>query len=75
MARLRLSPDGQTGHPVANHRVAGLPTGQGLRKVETTFEGEFSCLTCHDPHKGRSKMMFRWEAASTQEVCRHCHPK
>lgn len=75
MATLRLSADGERDHPVARHRVLGTPTPQELRTVETTFEGELTCLTCHDPHKGRSPKLLRWEAASTLEACIHCHPK
>jgi predicted CXXCH cytochrome family protein len=77
IASLRLSPDGLQGHPVPGHRVLGTPTEEELksRNVESTFEGEFSCLTCHDPHKGRSEDIFRWDAASSMELCLQCHPK
>jgi len=72
---LVLSADGTEGHPVAKHRVLGTPTEDELHKVTTTFSGELTCLTCHNPHKGRSQRLFRWEAASTFEACQHCHPK
>lgn len=75
MATLRLSPDGERGHPVAGHRVVGTPTAREKRAVETTFEGELTCLSCHDPHKGKSSKLLRWGAASTLEACIHCHPK
>ncbi len=72
-----LSRDGQHDHPVAGHRTLGMPTEAEIRgaNVETTFQGELSCLTCHDPHKGRSRQLFRWQAASTAEACRACHLK
>jgi len=75
MAGLRLTPDGQHNHPVMNHRVRGRPTEKELSRTETNFEGEFECLTCHDPHKGRSKGLFQWSAASSMEACLQCHPK
>ena len=75
VASLRLSPDGLTGHPLAKHRVSGTPTKAELKNTDTLFEGELSCLTCHDPHKGRSRHILRWEAASPMEACLQCHPK
>ncbi|MEE8412569.1 MAG: cytochrome c3 family protein [Acidobacteriota bacterium] len=72
---LRLTPDGQRNHPVMNHRVRGRPTEQELARTDTNFEGEFECLTCHDPHKGRSKGLLRWNATSSMEACLQCHPK
>jgi predicted CXXCH cytochrome family protein len=75
LARLRLSADGVEGHPVAGHRVSGVPTRDELRRTDSTFEGEMSCLTCHDPHKGRSSDILRWDAESPMAACIHCHPK
>ena len=75
MAGLRLTPDGQRNHPVMNHRVRGRATKQELSRTQTNFEGEFECLTCHDPHKGRSKSLLQWGAASSMEACLQCHPK
>lgn len=75
LPRLALSADGERNHPVAMHRVRGLPTEQELKKIETSFTGELTCLVCHDPHKGASKRLFRWGASLTQEACLHCHSK
>jgi predicted CXXCH cytochrome family protein len=75
MANLSLSAAGDEGHPIAGHRVLGTPTRSELDKVDTTFEGELTCLTCHDPHKGRSEQLLQWGAASAFEACGQCHPK
>jgi len=75
MASLRLSPDGEHGHPLINHRVAGTPSEKELKRTDTEFEGRLTCLTCHDPHKGTSRGMFNWGATSRTEACLHCHPK
>jgi len=75
MASLRLSPDGTRGHPVTNHRVLGIPSEEELRRNDAHFQGELHCLSCHDPHKGRSRLLLRWGAATTFEACAHCHPK
>ena len=77
MASLRLSPDGERNHPTANHRVLGLPSPERMKAsgVESSFEGELTCLTCHDPHKGKGRGLFRWGASSTLEVCMQCHQK
>jgi predicted CXXCH cytochrome family protein len=74
-ARMKLSDDGLEGHPVAGHRVRGTPTQRELRATDTTFSGELSCVTCHDPHKGPSALLLRWGAASSVEACAHCHSK
>ena len=74
MVSLRLSADGRRDHPVANHRVLGQPSAEERRVIETTFQGELTCLSCHDPHKGRYALL-KWEAVSTFEACIHCHPK
>lgn len=73
-AVLRLSPDKQRGHPVTGHRVLGEPTAEELAETETTFEGTLTCLSCHDPHKGRSDMLL-WDATAAAEACIACHPK
>lgn len=75
IATLRLSPGGERNHPVAGHRVLGMPTPEELHRTSTTFSGELSCITCHDPHKGKSRELLRWGAASTVEACTHCHQK
>ena len=72
---MSLSAAGDEGHPIAGHRVLGTPTRSELDKVDTTFEGELTCLTCHDPHKGRSEQLLQWGAASAFEACGQCHPK
>lgn len=74
VAVLRLSEDGERDHPVAGHRVRGLPSAAELRRVETRFEGELECLSCHDPHKGRHKLLL-WDAETTFDACTECHAK
>lgn len=75
IVQLRLSPDGEHDHPVTRHRVLGVPTAEELDRVETDFEGELTCLTCHDPHKGRSDALLRWGASNSDEACDACHAK
>jgi predicted CXXCH cytochrome family protein len=75
MTTLRLTAGGQEGHPVPGHRVLGEPTTDELRRGKIEFEGEMTCLTCHDPHKGRSGGLLRWNAASSTEACAQCHER
>ena len=72
---LRLYDDLQQDHPIAGHRTLGTPTPEEIGNTESTFSGEFSCLTCHNPHKGKSAKLFNWGAASSMEVCSQCHKK
>jgi predicted CXXCH cytochrome family protein len=75
MASLKLTRDGQHGHPVPGHRVSGTPSESELHGVETTFTGALTCLTCHDPHKGRSAAILQWNTKSPVDACLNCHPK
>jgi predicted CXXCH cytochrome family protein len=71
--RVLLDSSRERGHPITNHPIVGRAEVHG--RVQVTFDGELSCLTCHDPHKGPSQRMFRWGASSTAEACLECHPK
>lgn len=75
LATLRLSADGQRDHPVTGHRVLGTPTEAELKRNESTFEGELTCLTCHDPHKSTTPQMLVGNVMSPMESCAQCHPK
>jgi predicted CXXCH cytochrome family protein len=73
MPTVALAANGQSGHPVQGHRTLGIPTEAELRNTDSTFWGELTCLTCHDPHKGRGTQLLRWNATSGPEACAHCH--
>jgi predicted CXXCH cytochrome family protein len=72
--RVLLSSEGTRGHPISNHPVKGTITADAHRRTPVNFEGELGCLTCHDPHRGKTQLL-RWDAASVDESCLHCHPK
>lgn len=72
---LALSADGMHDHPTTGHRVLGRASTEELARTTTTFKDELTCLTCHDPHKGKSAGLLRWGAASATEACSHCHIK
>lgn len=72
---LSLSADGTKNHPLTEHRTLGQPTAEELKKAATSFTGELRCLTCHDPHKGRTAKLLQWSAISATEACQHCHQK
>ena len=75
IAGVRLSADGQRNHPVPGHRVLGTPTQAELAVTETSHTGELTCLSCHDPHKGRTRQLLLWNAESAMEACQACHQK
>ena len=75
IAGLRLSGDAQHNHPTPNHRTLGAPTDEELKHIRTSFKGVMTCLTCHDPHKGKSPALLRWNAARSTEACIQCHSK
>jgi predicted CXXCH cytochrome family protein len=72
---LELSAGETMDHPIKGHRVLGEPTEEELEYTDASFSEEFTCLTCHDPHKGASKLLFRDGARSPFEVCASCHKK
>lgn len=74
---LNLSKDGLRNHPVTGHRVLGRATQRELddSKASPTFIGELTCLSCHDPHKGRSPKLLARGASSATESCAFCHRK
>ncbi len=75
MPALVLSADGMHDHPTIGHRVLGRASAEELARTTTSFRDELTCLTCHDPHKGKSAGLLRWGAASATEACNHCHEK
>lgn len=75
-ASLRLSPEGDHGHPIDGHRTVGLLTPKEKKRTRTTFdEDRMSCAACHDPHKGASRGLFVGGAGSSMQLCTQCHPK
>ncbi len=62
------------GHPIEGHLVRGTPKNKRVNRVQSTYQGELGCLTCHDPHKGTGGYLFRWNAGNRMEACTHCHP-
>jgi len=75
MALLKLSKDATRNHPVAGHRVRGKASPEELRRHEARFTGELHCISCHDPHKGKSALLLRWGATGAFEACANCHKK
>lgn len=71
--RIVLSANKTSNHPVGNHPVAGDFTPSDHPRRSVNFEGSLECLTCHDPHKGRSALILRWDAATATEACGACH--
>ncbi len=74
---IAVGPSGPVNHPVAGHRCAGppLPSSRTSQQARTTFQGAMTCLTCHDPHKGKSSRLLVKGAVSATESCLQCHPK
>ncbi len=75
-ARIRILPltDGGTrDHPVHGHRTLGKPTAEELKAGKTTFTGDLTCLSCHDPHKGATRTLLVGGATGALESCRRCH--
>ena len=75
LAAVRMAADGEHGHPLPGHRVLGIPTEEEIKESEATFTEEMTCLTCHNPHKGKSKLLLQWGAKSSYQACNTCHPK
>ena len=43
--------------------------------AEEMLGKEIACITCHDPHVGKSKQLFAFGASAEFELCINCHPK
>lgn len=62
-------------HPLPRHPVTGLITGEGRTAVVPQLVGqELSCLSCHDPHAGKTRQMLAFDAMNKAELCLSCHP-
>jgi predicted CXXCH cytochrome family protein len=72
--RIQLSKDKKMGHPIGGHPVDGKPQG---RKAVTLPGGAtaVSCLSCHNPHGGKTAMMFISNKERNDELCLVCHKK
>lgn len=70
-------PSGPVNHPVGGHRSSGPPPppSKVFPRIHATFQGEMRCLTCHDPHKGKSSRLLVKGAATATESCLQCHPR
>lgn len=75
MSAVKVAGDHVVDHPLTGHRATGKPTEAELKQVSTTFTGELGCLSCHDPHKGRSKNHFKGNAVAAADLCLQCHRK
>jgi predicted CXXCH cytochrome family protein len=56
------------GHPVGAKRKTKKPVKDPARKSR-----EFYCGSCHDPHSSDWRKLYRYEAASNEELCAYCH--
>jgi predicted CXXCH cytochrome family protein len=76
MEVVRLTSGRRLDHPITAHPVAGTVTGQTTADIPEDMIGtELSCLSCHQPHVGRSRQLFRYGAVSGAQLCMQCHPK
>jgi predicted CXXCH cytochrome family protein len=75
-----LNDDLTRGHPDVGHVVTGqYPAGSrktsGRVSRALVFEGELTCLSCHDSHAGASAGIFSDGLTTRFEVCLKCHKK
>ncbi len=66
------------GHPLGIPRTDkdGEPRKR-QRKIEDPAREDkpFSCASCHDPHGSDHMSLFRYEAKSAMQLCKHCHKR
>ena len=64
--------------PLAVHVIAGMQAGRGhplQGAADPARKGEpFTCASCHEPHGSSGPSLLRYKAASTFDLCQHCHP-
>jgi len=64
--RVHLDEGMTTGHPIRGHPVSGRPDPVDRSKPLT-------CVSCHNPHGGRARQLFRFGAVGLSGVCVGCH--
>jgi predicted CXXCH cytochrome family protein len=60
------------GHPVVTHPVTGKPANKRPIFMPKGMEA-MSCLSCHNPHGGKTAGLFAYEKGSYEELCSVCH--
>lgn len=64
------------GHPLPDHPVDGMVPEDSRAELAPEMLGQqIGCVTCHDPHVGKSPRLFADGARSQFEHCAKCHPK
>lgn len=64
-------------HAVAGFGGRGHPIGgekPGLADPARP-ERPFYCGSCHDPHKGQSARLMRYDVQAAMDYCQRCHPR
>ncbi|UOD34584.1 cytochrome C [Deferribacteraceae bacterium V6Fe1] len=57
-------------HVLANFNSNAHPTSDKI--IRSTGE-ELSCVSCHNPHYGKSKQLFQQDVTDFMELCLKCH--
>jgi predicted CXXCH cytochrome family protein len=57
------------GHPTPGHPVEDIRDINDLTKIKTPI----NCLSCHQPHAGKSRAMLAKDQKPGLEFCRSCH--
>lgn len=62
---------------LAVHVIAGMQADRGHPlegPADPSRKGEaFDCASCHEPHGSSGPSLLRFKAASTFDLCQHCH--
>lgn len=67
--KIKLNKSMDSGHPSIEHPVSGK------FKRKEKFEGEITCLSCHNPHGGQTKDLFTFDSKNQTQLCGNCHIK
>jgi predicted CXXCH cytochrome family protein len=58
--------NGRIGHPVPAHPVTGVADPRDKNK-------QITCISCHDPHAGKTRKMLVSSDGSFKAMCEQCH--
>ncbi len=72
--KIKLNDKRERGHPTIFHPVTGIYKNSKSVKMPMG-KLELNCLSCHNPHGGKSKNLYPFDKENQNQLCALCHDK